>query len=142
MPKIQHRKLKPTKKNWGRRVGVSMAGACVPRASFWRPLPTHKSRTQSETNDNSGGEEQRGKLGLNAPVKEIYLLARATHSPGSGYQKERRQVSLEAEDDSGHGGEVCGIQKLAEMCRSRLEIFDSETLPIFAKTTEDEGDSP
>jgi hypothetical protein len=117
-----------------------MAGTCVPRASFWRTLPTHKNRTPPETNSR-GGEERRGKLGLHAPVKEIYLLARATHSPGSGYRNERRLVSLEAEDDGGHSGEVRGIQKLAEMCRSRLEIFNPITSPISTKTTEDEGDS-
>jgi hypothetical protein len=49
-------------------------------------------------------------------------------------------MSLEAEDDGSHGGEVCGIQKLAKMCRSRLKIFDPKTLPIFTKTIEDERD--
>jgi hypothetical protein len=50
-------------------------------------------------------------------------------------------MSLEAEDNGGHGGEVRGMQKLAEMCRCRLEIIDPKTLPIFVKTTKDEGDS-
>jgi hypothetical protein len=85
-PKKQHRKLKPTKKNRGRRVGISMASACEPHTSFWRPLPTHESRTQPETNNSRGGEERRKKLGLHLPVKEIYFLARATHSPSSGYR--------------------------------------------------------
>jgi hypothetical protein len=118
-----------------------MAGACEPCASFWRPLPNYESCTQPETNNIKGGEEQRGKMGLHLPVKEIYLLVRATHSPGIGNQNERRLMSLEAEDNGGYGGEVRGMQKLAEMCRSRLEIFDPKTLPFFAKTTEDEGDS-
>jgi hypothetical protein len=33
-------------------------------------------------------------MGLHAPVKEIYLLARAAHAPGSGYRNERLLMSL------------------------------------------------
>lgn len=57
-------------------------------------------------------------MGLHALVKEIYLLARAIHSPGSGFWNERWLMSLEEEDDGRHGEEVRGMQKPEDMCRS------------------------
>jgi hypothetical protein len=73
---------------------------------------------QLKTNNNKSGEERRGKLGLHALVKEIYLLARAIHYPGSGFRNERWLMSLEEEDDGRHGEEVRDMQKPEDMCRS------------------------
>jgi hypothetical protein len=50
MPKNTTKENKINKDNWRRRMGVSIAHACEPRASFWRPLPTRESRIQQEKN--------------------------------------------------------------------------------------------
>jgi len=68
------------------------------------------------------------------------FLACATHALGSWSHNEKRLVSVEAEDDGNHGGEVRGMQRLAEMRRSRFQIFDPKTLPKFAINIEDVGD--
>jgi hypothetical protein len=81
-------------------MGDSIVDACEPRTSFWRPLPTHESRTQLKTTNSRGGGGRRG---------EKTFLARATHAPSSWYQNEKRVVSVEAKDDGGHGGEARGM---------------------------------
>jgi len=87
---------------------------------FWRPLPTRESRTQPKTTNNRGGGGWRGELALHMPVKEKNFLVRATHASGSGYWNMMRLVSVEAEDNGGHGGEVRGMRKLAEVRKSRF----------------------
>jgi hypothetical protein len=74
-----------------------------------------------------------------ACASERDLLA-GTCSPRSGqWLSEWEAADVVEKDDGVRGGEACDMRELAEMCRSRLEIFDPKTLPIFAKTTEDEG---
>jgi len=103
------------------------------------PHPWEPHATRNQQQQRWWRAEEKARL---APAGERDLLFGACHPLSKQWvSNERWLMSLEAEDNGGHGGEVRGMQKLAEMCRCRLEIIDPKTLPIFVKTTKDEGDS-
>jgi hypothetical protein len=53
-----------------------------------------------------------------------HSLVRASHAPARGCPERTRLVSVESEDDDGHGREERVVLKLEEERRSKFENFN------------------